>query len=242
MSSRAELDAMRLMALHERCVTAGIDAARIDDAMDGGIPPKQALIALLLEHKNAAPTPLAPLVVSADAVAESLVAEATRAATLDHLEALAAPIPSAVAVAAAPALADVLAAENTDRATFDRSALLLARLVVEAAPEPAPVFGAAFSGGRLVAFVARGLVAEALQRALSAAQPLTREDARSYACQCALHGPSYVRGGQAPIEAAGHTVVEYMFTVSFLACPLPRRPLCVSHLPWPSLPVSRSSL
>ena len=206
---------MRLMALHERCVTAGIDASRIDDAMDGGAP-KQALIALLLEHPKA-------LAVTMDTVAESLRAEATRAATLDNLEALAA-TPSAVALAAAPALVDVLTAENIDRASFDRSALLLARLVVEAAPEPAPVYGAAFSGERLVACMARGLVAEALQRALSDAQPLTREDARSYACQCALNGPSFVRGAQAPIEATGHTVMEYMFIVSFLACPPPASP------------------
>ena len=210
---------MRLVALHERCVTAGIDASRIDDAMDGDAP-KQALIALLLEHPKA-------LAVTMDTVAESLRAEATRAATLDNLEALAA-TPSAVALAAAPALVDVLTAENIDRASFDRSALLLARLVVEAAPEPAPVYGAAFSGERLVAFTARGLVAEALQRALSAAQPLTREDARSYACQCALNGPSFVRGAQAPFEAAGHTVMEVMFIVSFLACPLSHRPLPVS--------------
>ena len=117
---------MRLMALHERCVTAGIDASRIDDAMDGGAP-KQALIALLLEHRQAlATTPRATM--DADTVAESLRAEATRAATLDHLEALAAPIPSAVALAAALALVDVMATEK-ERAAFDRCTLLLGRLL-----------------------------------------------------------------------------------------------------------------
>jgi hypothetical protein len=149
-----------------------------------------------------------------DTVVESLRAEATRATTLDNLEALAAPIPSAVALAAAPALVDVLVAENVDRAVFDRSALLLARLVVEAAPEPAPFYGAAMSGERFALFFAPGLVAEALQRALSDAEPLTREDAFSYACQCAIYGPSFVRGAQAPIEAAGRTVAEYMTIVS----------------------------
>lgn len=214
MSSHPELDAMRTMALHERCcANAGIDASRIDDAMDADAP-KQALIALLLGHPNALATPCATVdAIAVDTVAESLRAEATIANTLDNLEALAAPIPSAVALAAAPALLDVLAADNVDRAVFDRSALLLARLVAEAAPEPALVYGAAMSGERFALFFAPSLVAEALQHALSAAQPLTREDAVSYACLCALHGPSYVRGAQAPIEAAGRSVMEYMFIV-----------------------------
>ena len=52
MGSRAELEAMRLMALHERCVGAGLATATIEDAMDSDTP-KQALIGLLLDQRPA---------------------------------------------------------------------------------------------------------------------------------------------------------------------------------------------
>ena len=160
--------------------------------------------------------------VSAATVAESLRSEATRIATLDALEALAPPIPSAVALAAAPALVDVLATEK-ERAAFDRCGLLLARLLAEAAPEPAPVFGTALGGGRFAAILTASLVAEAVQRAASSSgQPLTVEDARSYECLNAYHGPSFVRGMTAPFAAAGYTVMESMVTVRFIHTAQPR--------------------
>ena len=43
---------MRLMALHERCVGAGLATATIEDAMDSDTP-KQALIGLLLDQRPA---------------------------------------------------------------------------------------------------------------------------------------------------------------------------------------------
>ena len=150
-------------------------------------------------------------------VAESLRSEATRVATLDALEALAPPIPSAVALAAAPALVDAMATEK-ERASLDRCGQLLARLLAEAAPDPAPVWGAAVgsigSSERLEQFWAPGLVADALQRAQSG-EPLTREDARSFAC-CGVDGAVNVVGMTAPYSAAGISMVEYYSLVSFL--------------------------
>ena len=170
---------------------------------------------------------------AADTVADRLRSAATRVATLDALEALAPPIPATVALAAAPALADVMATE-TERASYDRCGLLLGRLCAEAAPEPAAVYGAAFAGDRLAAAFAPTLLVEAAQRALSAGQPLTLADARSYACLWARDSPAWVRGATAPEAAAGRTVMEYMGIVSFSACAphpwLPRahpRSLCL---------------
>lgn len=60
-SSRTELQALRLMTLHERCLAAGIDAATVDDAMDAG-EPKAALIALLLDGAGAGTSRAAQLV------------------------------------------------------------------------------------------------------------------------------------------------------------------------------------
>ena len=68
------------------------------------------------------------LVAAAATVAEQLSADATRAAALDALEALAPPAPGNVALAAAPALVDV-AASTEDRAEHERAVLLLARLL-----------------------------------------------------------------------------------------------------------------
>jgi hypothetical protein len=157
---------------------------------------------------------------AAGTVAGALRSQASRAAALDALEALAPPIPSAVALAAAPALVDVMtAAEQAERASFDRSGLLLARLLDEAAPEPAALYGAALGGERLASFHAAGMLAEAFQRASSSAeQPLTREDARSYVCWFSAHdNPAYVRGVTAPLAAAGYTVMEWVGMVRFLA-------------------------
>ena len=128
--------------------------------------------------------------VTASTVADALRLAASRVATLDALEMIAPPIPSAVALAAAPALVDAMATE-TVRAAFDRCGLMLTRLLDEAVPDPAAVYGAALVGERLVAFLTPALVVEAVQRALSSGQPLTREDAMSYACLCAREAPGY---------------------------------------------------
>ena len=145
--------------------------------------------------------------VSATTVAESLRSKTTRIATLDALEALEAPIPSAVALAAAPALVDAIAT-GKERASFDRCGLLLGRLLAEAAPDSAPVFGAALAGERLVMSVTPALVVEALQNASSGGQPLTVEDARSYACLLAREAPTFVRGATASWAAGGRTAME----------------------------------
>ena len=50
---RAELQALKLMALHARAASEGIAQAKIDDAME--VPrPKEVLVALLLEQHSAA--------------------------------------------------------------------------------------------------------------------------------------------------------------------------------------------
>ena len=146
-------------------------------------------------------------------MAESLRSPATRIATLDALEALARPIPSAVVLAAAPALVDVIATE-TEWASYGRCGLLLGRLLEEAAPDPAAVYGAAFAGERFAASTASALLVEAVQRA-SSGQPLTREDARSYTCVQANVGPAYVRGVAVLCVPAGRTVMELIGIVSF---------------------------
>ena len=167
---------------------------------------------------------------SAATVAESLRSEATRITTLDALEALAPPIPSAVALAAAPALVDAMATEK-ERAAFDRCGLLLARLHAEAAPDSAPVFGAALAGERLVMSVTAALVVETVQRASSGGQSLTVEDARSYACLWAREGPAFVRGLTAPWAAAGRTVMDYLGVVSFTPQPLRLAPVAAFRSP-----------
>eukprot|EP01046_Picozoa_sp_COSAG06_P011492 COSAG06_NODE_658_length_13322_cov_3.396430_6_plen_320_part_00 len=131
------------------------------------------------------------MALAAATVAETLRAEATRARTLDALEAHVPPIPRELALAAAPALVDI-AAGTEDRATFDRSALMVARLLDEA-PDPSAVHGAAFAGERFAAYKGPRLMTEATQRALvEGGEPLTQADARSYACLCAWENPSVV--------------------------------------------------
>ena len=151
----------------------------------------------------------------ADTVAERLRDGATQTAALDALEALAAPIPTATALAAAPALVDVLA-RATEHAALDRAALLLARLLAEVAPESAAIFGAALRGERYAAFWAPDLLVEATQRAStgSGGQPLTREDARSFACNRAWVGPSIVRGQTKFFTAVGGSTMEGVGIVS----------------------------
>ena len=135
---------------------------------------------LLLPRAHRAPAERTGMDLAAATVAERLRDGATQTAALEALEDHAAPIPTATALAAAPALVDVVSAA-TEHAAFDRSALLLVRLLVEAAPEPAPIFGAACQGERLAALHAPALVVEATQRASTGGQPLTLEDARSLA-------------------------------------------------------------
>jgi hypothetical protein len=169
---------------------------------------------------------------------------------LGALEALPPPVPSQLALAAAPALADVVAgaAEEPDRAALDRAALLVARLLAEAALEPArgddtgltaTVFRAAFSDGRMAAFTAPMLVAEAAQRASATGQPLTRADALSTACLCAYYTPAFARSATAPCAAAGLTVMEHYGVVSFLSPALGHRLSdfkCYSSTAHPSVP------
>eukprot|EP01046_Picozoa_sp_COSAG06_P003157 COSAG06_NODE_119_length_23111_cov_51.658613_25_plen_193_part_00 len=162
------------------------------------------------------------LVTAAATVADALRSPGTRDAALDALEALPPPIADDVALAAAPALVDVMArvAEESDRTALDRAALLLARLLAEASPEAAPVYGAAVRGERYAAFIAPSLVTKALQRASSGGESLTRADALSYAYIQAHYQPTYVRGFKVPMAAAGRSVLEYLDIVSFLS---PRR-------------------
>ena len=161
----------------------------------------------------------AAMAVTTATVADGLRSHATHIATLDALEALATPIASAVALAAAPALVDAMATE-TVRAAFDRCGLMLTRLLDEAVPDPAAVYGAATGGERLAALFTPALLVEALQRASSSGQPLTREDAMSYACLCASReAPAVVRGYTAPEVAAGRTVREYWSIVSLSRSP-----------------------
>eukprot|EP01043_Picozoa_sp_COSAG02_P016370 COSAG02_NODE_717_length_18070_cov_20.762700_19_plen_196_part_00 len=148
----------------------------------------------------------------ADTVAERLRDGATLSTALDVLEALAAPIPTATALAAAPALVDVFA-HTTEHAALDRAALLLARLLAEAAPEPESIFEAALRGERYAAFWAPDLLVEATQRASTSGQPLTREDARSFACLRAWGGPSSVRGPKF-LAAVGGSAPEGLGIVS----------------------------
>ena len=155
----------------------------------------------------------AAMAVSAATVADGLRSEVTLIATLDTLEALAPPVPSTVALAAAPVLVDVIATE-TERASYNRCGLMRGRLLDEAAPDPAAVYGAATTGELMKMLFAPALLVEAVQRALSSGQPLTSEDAMSYACLGAREAPVRVRGFTAPEAAAGRTTMEYLGFVS----------------------------
>ena len=129
-----------------------------------------------------------------DTVADRLRGDETRASVLDALEATPAPIPHELALAVAPALVDV-ASETQDREAFDRCSLLMGRLMAEAAPDPSRVYAAALGGERLAAYFAPRLLVEATHRALETqgsaegGQPLTHEDAYSFACQGANFQP-----------------------------------------------------
>ena len=176
----------------------------------------------------------AAMAVAAATVANGLRSEVSRIATLDTLDDLPPPIPSPVVLAAAPALVDAMAME-TARASLDRCGLLLARLLDEAAPDPAALYGAALGGDRLAALFAPALLVEAVQRALEAGQPLTRDDAMSAACLTAIYGPAYVRGYTAPEAAAGRTMSEYMGIVSCLVHSLTTSSFPAWRSPWVAL-------
>ena len=161
---------------------------------------------------------------TAETVADCLRAEATRAPTLDAIEALAPPIPHDLALCAAPGLVDVAACTEV-REELDRSTLLLTRLLAEAAPDCSAVWGAAFAGERLAAYLAPRLVSDATQRALAVGsvgragtgEELTREDARSYACRSAFFAYGWKRGLSVLEAAAGRTGLEYLGIVRELA-------------------------
>eukprot|EP01043_Picozoa_sp_COSAG02_P084351 COSAG02_NODE_22201_length_760_cov_0.987897_1_plen_200_part_00 len=122
-------------------------------------------------------------------------------------------VPRDVALAAAPALVDVVAATE-DRREYECAALLLARLVAEAAPDHAPVWGAAFAGERFAAYITSRLVTTALQRAVCDGDPPTPEDVHSLACMMSVIFPGQSRGLTAPNAAAGRTPAEYYKIVS----------------------------
>ena len=156
------------------------------------------------------------MAVTAATVANALRSEATRVATLVALEALAPPIPSAVALAAAPALVDAMATE-TQRAAFDRCGLLLARLLGEAAPDPAAVYGVRWrpTRGFLRSRPAgRGAAARAFRGAAADV------GGRAELCVPAMgtEAPAFVRGARGGGWA--HTVMEYFGIVSFFASAL----------------------
>ena len=157
---------------------------------------------------------------SAASVAESLRSQATRIATLDALDALDAPIPSDLALLAAPALVDAMATEK-DKEPFDRCGLLLARLIAEALPDTT-IHAAAIFGERSEVIVAPVLIAQAVERASSpGGQPLTLEDAYSYACLLARETAAFMRGGTVVWAAAGRSAAEFLQVVSLLAQPHP---------------------
>lgn len=148
---------------------------------------------------------------AAATVAHRLLDDATRATTLESLEAHPTALPRDVALAAAPGVVDIVSS-TAERSIFDRSGLILGRLIAEAMPDVAAVWGCAFGGKRLAKYWAAPLVTDAIQRALSPedGQPLMLEDARSYACLCSCESPGYVRGHTVPEKAAGRTALEYM--------------------------------
>jgi hypothetical protein len=153
-----------------------------------------------------------PPALSPDTVAEELRTDDTRARTLDALEKMSAPIPRELALAAGPVLVDIYVTTD-DREEFNRCTLLAARLLAEQAPDPSPVYGVLFAGERLAKACAPRLLTDAVQRALGGGQPLTREDAYSFACGTADDGPSFVRGFTAPMAAAGRTTIEHLGVV-----------------------------
>ena len=124
---------------------------------------------------------------AADTVGSLLRDRATRAAALDALDAHAVPIERSVSLGAAPALCELLALDvvEVNPAEFDRIGLLLSRLMAEPLDDPAPVFGAAFGEGRMLALYRSedNVVAQALWKPV---EELTREDAQHIACSDAL--------------------------------------------------------
>ena len=161
---------------------------------------------------------------AADTVAGSLRSEETRASVLQALEATPAPIPHELALAAAPALVDV-ASDTQDREACDRCTLMVGRLMAEAAPDPSRVYAAAYGGERLAAHLAPRVLTEATQRALETedcagegggGQPLTREDAYSFACHGAYGCPTCVRGWTALEKAAGRDMLQWF---GLVRCP-----------------------
>ena len=172
---------------------------------------------------------------AADTVADSLRSEETRASVLHALETTPAPIPHELALAVAPALVDV-ASETQDREAFDRCSLLVSRLMAEAAPDPSRVYAAALGGERLAAYFAPRLLVETAQRALETqgsaeggGQPLTREDAYSFACGYAWFTPHAVRGYTVPEQAAGRNVQQFL---GLVRCAPLLLVLCLAVLEW----------
>jgi hypothetical protein len=143
---------------------------------------------------------------AAGTVAQLLREPTTRSAALEFLESHVTPIEHSVALAAAPMLCELLV---TDVEQFDRVALLLARLCVEAPDDPAPLYGAAWGGGRLEALWRSD--SNAVSRALrKPVRELTPEDVRSMICVEAVDQYAYVRGCTKAWAAAGLPGVEFL--------------------------------
>lgn len=145
------------------------------------------------------PDSMPPL--SAETVGARLKDPTSRARALAELEQHEGPHARALAIAASPALSHIVG-DEVDAATFRRAALLRARLLEEAPDSPSSVWGPMFGDGRMVAeFDApSNVTARALQKA---AAELGAEDAMCFACQHAYWAPSFTRGMQSPVTAAG---------------------------------------
>lgn len=155
--------------------------------------------------------------VAVNTMADDLRVEATRTTTLDGLDALAPPVPSNVVLGVASALVDV-AASTVDQVEFDRATLLLARLIAEAQPDTEAVYAAAFAGDRLAAYYVPRVLVDALQSSTGSddgGKPLTKADARSFACLYAPFCAAAVRDWTKLEAKAGRlSVKELLHTVS----------------------------
>ena len=157
-----------------------------------------------------------PAGLSPTTVGAQLLAAETRGGALDALDAHVGAHDLPFALAAATALTDVLclSAHEVGRTAFRRAGLLRGRLALEAA-DPAPIFGAAHSDGRLMATYesADSVVGQLLRKPPA---QLGREDVIDYACMAAMAAPAYRYGCTRPLAAAstpGRSTVPDFFKI-----------------------------
>ena len=144
---------------------------------------------------------------TAGTVAARLADQSARVATLAALEDHSGAHPEPLALAAVAGLSELMALDASEVAAelFQRIGWLRARLVVEAA-DPAEMFGAAWSGGRLEAMMESTTSALGLVFA-KAPEELDARDTLVYACALAMDPPAQVRGWtRAFAAAAGDTL------------------------------------